>query len=198
MPGEWAPAVAPGRPTGPVGPVAEDLRFRRAFARVPAAVAVLLTCEPDGAVRGITCTSAGSLSADPPMAIACVDQRTGLAPVIEAAGRFSVNYLAGDREWLARAFATAGRSLDGLGPVVVDGRTGVPVLASGTVAVVECTLEAMYRGGDHWVLHGLVRHARSQPDADPLVHRAGRYSGFSPVDDDATGREGITRAADQQ
>lgn len=164
---------------GSVGPVVEPGRFRRAFGQVPAAVAVLLASEPDGAVRGITCTSAGSLSVDPPMAVVCVDDRTGLARIVAATGRFSINYLAGDRAWLARAFASAGRSLDGLGVTVVAGRTGVPVLASGTTAVVECALDACHRGGDHWVLHGLVRHARYQHDTEPLLYHAGRYGTFA-------------------
>lgn len=166
-------------PARSVGPVVEPGRFRRVFGQVPAPVAVLLASEPDGSVRGITCTSAGSLSVDPPMAVVCVDDRTGLARIVAATGRFSINYLAGDRAWLARAFASAGQSLDGLGVTVVAGRTGVPVLASGTTAVVECTLDACHRGGDHWVLHGLVRHARYQHDTEPLLYRAGNYGSFA-------------------
>ncbi|MFE9959321.1 flavin reductase family protein [Micromonospora sp. NPDC005299] len=159
----------------------EPARFRAAFRQVPAPVAIVLV--PGGAlgITGITCTSATSLSGEPPMAMLAADEKTRLAPLAERAGRFSINYLAADRASWARAFASRGRDLDELAAVVVAGRTGVPTLATGTTAVLECRTAAAYRGGDHWILCGEVLHARSQTDAEPLLYLGGRYGTFQPA-----------------
>jgi flavin reductase (DIM6/NTAB) family NADH-FMN oxidoreductase RutF len=174
-------------PAGP-GRVAEGARFRHAFRQVPAPVAIVLVHGEHGGVVGITCTSATSLSADPPMLVFCVDDKTGVERAIRAAGRFSVNFLAADRAEWARAFSSRGRSLDALAAVVGPGRTLVPTLRTGTTAVLECGVGAIHRGGDHWIVCGPVAHARFQSDAEPLVYLDGRYGTFSPSGD--PGRRG--------
>lgn len=165
-------------PSGPDRPV-EDLRFRHAFRQVPEPVAIVLVQGENGGVVGITCTSATSLSADPPMVAFCVDDKTGVERAIRAAGRFSVNFLAADRAEWARAFSSRGRSLDALAAVIGTGRTPVPAFRTGTTAVLECGLGAIHRGGDHWIVCGLVSHVRFQSDAKPLVYLDGRYGTFS-------------------
>lgn len=172
---------------GGVDRLVERARFRAAFRQVPAPVAVVLVraAPADGddvsAVTGITCTSATSLSGEPPMAMFALDDKTGLAALIEQVGQFSINFLAADRGAWARAFASRGRDLDALSGVVVAGRTRVPTLATGTTAVLECRTGMVYRGGDHWIVCGEVLHARAQPDAAPLLYLAGNYGGFQPA-----------------
>lgn len=153
----------------------EATRFRQAFRQVPAPVAVLLVRTAQGGVTGITCTSAGSLSGEPPMAMVAVDDKTGITPLIEQAGRFSINYLAADRAGWARAFSSRGSELSALASVLVPGRTPVPTFASGTTAVLECRAADIHRGGDHWIVSGNVLHARFQSDVEPLVYLGGRY-----------------------
>lgn len=162
----------------PRGRLAESTRFRHTFRCVPVPVAVVLARDTSGGIRGITCTSATSLSAEPPMVLVCMDDRTGMAALIESCGWFSVNFLAAGRADLARAFATSGAALDHVAPSVVAGRTGTPVLGTGTSAVTECRLGAVHRGGDHSVVHGLVHHARFQADVAALVYAAGRFGEF--------------------
>ena len=156
----------------------ESLRFRHAFRQVPGPVAIVLVQGEHGVV-GITCTSATSLSGEPPMVLACVDDKTGMERSVRAAGRFSVNYLAADRAAWARAFSSRGRDLDALSAVIGTGRTLVPTLLTGTTAVLECRVETIHRGGDHWILCGLVSHARHQSDADPLMYLDGSYGSFT-------------------
>ncbi|WCN78674.1 flavin reductase family protein [Micromonospora sp. LH3U1] len=156
----------------------ETPRFRAAFRQVPAPVAIVLVPAGPAGVTGITCTSATSLSGQPPMVLVAVDEKTGLAPLAERAGRFSINYLAADRAAWAQAFAARGRDLDELTAAVVTGRTQVPTLATGTTAVLECRTTAVHQGGDHWILCGEVLHARSQTDARPLLYLNGRYGTF--------------------
>lgn len=172
-----------GRADWPPGRLAEPMRFRHTFRCVPAPVAVVLTRDASGGIRGLTCTSATSLSAEPPMVLVCMDDRTGMAALIESCGWFSVNFLAAGRADLARAFATSGAALQHVAAAIVDGRTGTPVLGTGTSAVTECRVAAVHRGGDHSVVHGLVHHARFQADVAALVYGAGRYGEFTADSD---------------
>jgi flavin reductase (DIM6/NTAB) family NADH-FMN oxidoreductase RutF len=153
--------------------------FRRAYRRVPGAVAVVLVQTDDGPVRGITCTSATSLSGEPPMTLLSVDTKTLFADEVRLARRYSINYLAADREGWARAFAQGGASLAELAHVIGPGRTAAPVLRSGTTCVLECELAEIFPGGDHWVITGHVAHVRVQADAPALLYEAGRYGSFA-------------------
>jgi flavin reductase (DIM6/NTAB) family NADH-FMN oxidoreductase RutF len=187
MPVTGRPASAPHEPARPAAdrtarPV-ETTRFRQAFRQVPAPVAVVLVHAEGGGVLGLTCTSASSLSADPPMALVCVDDKTGVQHSIRQAGRFSVNFLAADRAEWAHAFSSRGRRLDALAGVVGTGRTQVPVLRTGTTSVLECGLAAIHCAGDHWIVCGLVSHARFQADTEPLIYLAGRYGVFATPGD---------------
>jgi flavin reductase (DIM6/NTAB) family NADH-FMN oxidoreductase RutF len=160
----------------------ESLLFRHAFRQVPGPVAIVLVRGEEGGALGITCTSATSLSGDPPMALVCVDDKTGVERPVREAGRFSINYLAADRAEWARAFSSQGRDLAPLAAVIGTGRTQVPTLLTGTTAVLECGTESIHRGGDHWILCGTVLHARFQHDTEPLVYLGGQYGTFSPKD----------------
>ena len=174
-------------PSGADRPV-EAIRFRQAFRQVPAPVAIILVPGEQGGVLGITCTSATSGSGDPPLAVVCVDDKTGVDRAIRTAGRFSVNFLAADRAEWAAAFSSRGRDLGLLTAFLGTGRTPVPILRTGTTAVLECALDAIHPGGDHWIVTGLVSHARFQADSQPLVYLGGRYGTFSSFGD--PGRRG--------
>ena len=80
---------------------------------------------------------------------------------------------------MARAFSERNKSLDHVAHAVVPGRTRVPTFAYGTTSVLECEVESIYPGGDHWILVGIVRHARFQADAPSLLYRAGTYGSFA-------------------
>lgn len=162
-----------------IGQLADVQRFRRSFRGVAGSVAVILTDDGSGGVRGVTCTSAVSLSIDPPMMVLCLDDRTRMRELIESAGGFSTNYLASDYVWVAKAFAGRNQALDDAALSVLSGRTGVPTLGFGTTSVLECQVDSIHSGGDHSILCGRVQHARFQHDAAPLLYGAGHYGVFS-------------------
>lgn len=184
---------APSTDPADAGRLVEPERFRHAFRQVPSPVAVVLTRDVAGHVRGITCTSATALSGTPPMALVSVGERTGIGQMAQADGWFSINFLAADRIALARAFATGGLALADTPVRIGFGRTGTPVLTSGTVSVLECGVASAHRGGDHWVLHGLVHHARFQAEITPLCYARGRYGSFVPEEGSA-GQPGSARS----
>jgi len=158
------------------------VQFQQVFRQVPGPVAIVLAPTPAGTVSGITCTSATSLSADPPMAVFSVDVKTRFADTVRAAGRFSINFLAADRAEWARAFSRGGASLAALAHAVGAGRSAVPTLSSGTCAVLECRLADIAPGGDHCTVTGEIVHARFQSDVPALLYAAGRYGSFTPAD----------------
>ncbi|RAJ56576.1 flavin reductase (DIM6/NTAB) family NADH-FMN oxidoreductase RutF [Streptomyces sp. Amel2xB2] len=174
----------PGGPRIPRVPARDDDRavehtlFRSAFRQVASPVAVLLARTGRGGTRGITCTSAVSLSGRPPMLLVAVDDKTGMTATVRETGRFSVNFLAADRAAWAHAFSSRDQDLGELASVIVPGRTPVPTLAAGTSAVLECRTADVHRGGDHWILCGTVVHARFQADTEPLLYLGGSYGTF--------------------
>jgi 3-hydroxy-9,10-secoandrosta-1,3,5(10)-triene-9,17-dione monooxygenase reductase component len=171
------------RAPGASGLLVARSEFARAFRHVPGPVAVVLVRTVGGPVRGITCTSATSLSGAPPMAVFSVDAKTAFADEVRRAGRYSINYLAADRAGWASAFASGGASLEALGPVVRDGAGSAPTLATGTTTVLECEVADVHPGGDHWIVTGRITHSRTQSDAPALVYVAGRYGRFAEAAD---------------
>lgn len=155
--------------------------FQQAYRHVPLPVAIVLVRDLNGVIRGITCTSATSLSASPPMAMFSVDDKTSFVHCVENSGQFSINYLAADRADWARAFSRGGASLDALVPVIGLGRNLAPALSSGTTAVLECQLADVARGGDHWIVTGTITYCRRQSDAPALLYRAGSYGSFADI-----------------
>jgi flavin reductase (DIM6/NTAB) family NADH-FMN oxidoreductase RutF len=155
--------------------------FREAFARIPASVSVLFVGFANKQVLGLTCTSAGPLSADPPMVIFCIDTKTGVTGLIRETSAFSVNYLAADRVETADAFAGRNKGLAVPHSVTVPGRTGVATLTTGTIMVLECRLAECYRGGDHDIITGHIVHARIQPDQQALLYGERSYAALTHV-----------------
>ena len=92
-------------------------------------------------------------------------------PRIVAAGAFCVNILAEHQEALCRTFAVSGGDkFAGVG--WHPGTAGTPVL-EGTLAWVECRLEAIYEAGDHELVVGKVLDLGVREGAPLLFYRGG-------------------------
>lgn len=112
--------------------------------------------------HGMTANAFTSVSLDPPMVLCCVARTARMHQTILDARGFGVSVLSSEQEGLARYFARRGRPAGMAQFEQVDwfpGRhTGVPLL-TGSLAWLECDLEAVYEGGDHSIFLGLVRNA---------------------------------------
>jgi len=152
-------------------------RFRDVLGCFASGIAVITTMSGDEPV-GITCQSFSSVSLDPPL-ITFIPARSSRAwPLIQRAGRFCVNILAADQEHVSGQMATKGADkFAGIDwtPAVA---TGSPVIA-GTLAHLDCTIHAVYEGGDHFIVVGRVEHLETHdPQAavtEPLLFFKGRY-----------------------
>jgi flavin reductase (DIM6/NTAB) family NADH-FMN oxidoreductase RutF len=113
-----------------------------------------------------------SLSLDPPQFLVCIDNRAKTLAAISSSRNFCINYLREDQEQIATAFARSGDNKFAAFSHH-PGQNGAPVL-DGTVAFVECALEAVYPGGDHSIVVGNAMHGGTH-GGDPLGYHRGNY-----------------------
>ena len=128
--------------------------------------------------EGMTANAVISVSLDPLLFLVSVHKDARLNQRIKEEGYYAVNLLAADQEGLSRLFSAPERS-SGLSAANSlgggHGRTGAP-LAAGSLAAIECELEAVYPGGDHELFLGrvLAVHMGDVRKA-PLVFHEGSY-----------------------
>jgi flavin reductase (DIM6/NTAB) family NADH-FMN oxidoreductase RutF len=148
--------------------------FRRALSRLAAGVSIITTVDRDGFKLGLTATSVTSVSLDPPLILACIDNRSRTIAPLTAGRPFVVHFLAANQESLARRFASF--MIDKfVGLDYSMTASGCPRLA-GVLANVECVADQIYPGGDHMIFVGRVIDTQiGDPVAHPLLYFAGHY-----------------------
>jgi 3-hydroxy-9,10-secoandrosta-1,3,5(10)-triene-9,17-dione monooxygenase reductase component len=136
----------------------------------------IVTGAVDNGPAGFTCQSFSALSLVPPLILVCPAKSSTSWPKIEAAGSFCVNILAEDQEEVGRGFAMRGSDkFVGIG-WTPGPMTGAPVI-TGSLAWIECELEATHDAGDHVVAFGRVLDMSSQ-EGRPLLFFRGGYGRF--------------------
>ena len=150
--------------------------YRTALGRFATGVTVVTFAGDDGD-HGITVNSFTSLSLDPPLVLWNCDVEADSHELLPEAGHYAVNVLTDEQEWLSARFAGEHREMDD--PFedvdVRRGETGAPLIA-GTLAHVDCTLEATHEGGDHSIFVGRVEDLGvGDEEAEPLLFYEGGY-----------------------
>jgi len=166
----------------------QDLRKHGWETREPEALRVAMGLFPTGVTvvttghgertEGMTANAVISVSLDPLLFLVSVHKDARLNQRIKEEGYYAVNLLAADQEGLSRLFSSPERSsgasaLNSLGGGY--GKTGAP-LAAGSLAAIECELEAVYPGGDHDLFLGrVVAVHMGDTRKGPLVFHEGSY-----------------------
>jgi flavin reductase len=173
------------------GDTADDLtaRFGREIARVPTCVSVITTDGPAGRA-GQTVSAVATASYDPPMLVACIQQRSPASDAIAGNGTFTVNFLATQHDHVSDTFA--GRPWPGkdrwdftCGDWNVHDATdpdGQPRLAD-ALLVATCRVAGRFEAGSHHVYLGAVTDVTSG-GGDALVYvnrRYGRHAATDPT-----------------
>lgn len=149
--------------------------FTAAMARAATGVSIVTT-DGNAGKFGMTVSAFASVSAEPPLLLACINRRS---PLIQAIGQnsvFCVNLLHTGQRHLADKFA--GRPHVG-DPYGFDEEhwgyeiTGAPVLTS-AVAHFDCSLASAHDAGSHRIFIGQVLHVESTENK-PLVYNAREY-----------------------
>jgi flavin reductase (DIM6/NTAB) family NADH-FMN oxidoreductase RutF len=147
------------------------------YARRATGVAIV-TARAGDRIHGMTVSAFTEVSLEPPLVLVCLDRTTNTQRVIAEGGCFAVNILARDQEALARRFAcddAEDRRFSGID--CETGATGAPLLA-GSVASLDCRLEATHEAGDHIVYVGEVVGLHLS-DGDPLLFYDRGYRGLA-------------------
>ena len=148
----------------------DQARFREVLGHFATGITIV-TANEEGMPVGFSCQSFAALSLDPPMVLLAPAKSSTSWPRIAQAGAFCVNILGEHQEAVCRAFAVSGGDkFDGVD--WTPGVTGAPIL-TGSLAHVECTLEAIYEGGDHELVTGLVVSMGSSDGTPLLFYRSG-------------------------
>lgn len=157
--------------------IARD-QFRAVMGSFGAGVTVITGIDDAGAPQALTATAFSALSADPPMCLVCVSVGTRSHGALVARRAFAVNILRASQAALSNRFASRRPDkFDG-----VDWRpgphTGCPLLA-GVLALAECEVTDIVRGGDHDIFLGRLVGSETS-DGEPLIYFRGAYASIEP------------------
>lgn len=144
--------------------VAQEV-FREALSRVPAAVTIVTTTA-EGRTHGTTVSAFCSLSAEPPLVLVALDNRSDLLALLRTSRRFAVNVLAAGQEEIGVLCAT--KAEDKLSGVSWRSDGDLPRI-DGAVAFIGCDVESFLPGGDHVIVTGLVTEC-DLAERQPLVY----------------------------
>ena len=148
----------------------DQARFREVLGHFATGVTIVTACE-DGEPVGFSCQAFAALSLDPPMVILAPAKSSTSWPRIAEAGAFAVNILAEHQEAICLNFAVSGGDkFDGV--AWTAGTTGAPLI-KGSLATIECTLGAIYEGGDHELVTGHVVAMEVGSGSPLLFYRSG-------------------------
>ncbi|MBI2719378.1 MAG: flavin reductase [Rhizobiales bacterium] len=131
----------------------------------------VITTEGEAGRLGRTVSAISSVSADPPLILACVNRKSPAVAAPDANGVFAVNLLSAHNQPYAETFSgkpREGTPFDFANHDWETGRTGLPIVTDAT-AVFECTLEASYDAGSHRIFIGRVLAAH-RGSAERLVY----------------------------
>src|SRR5580700_4990256 len=148
----------------------DQARFREVLGHFATGITIVTATE-EGEPVCFSCQSFSALSLDPPMVILAPAKTSTSWPRIARAGAFCVNILGEHQESVCLAFAVSGGDkFDGVD--WTPGVTGSPHI-TGSLARVECTLGAIYEGGDHELVTGHVVHMEISEGSPLLFYRSG-------------------------
>jgi flavin reductase (DIM6/NTAB) family NADH-FMN oxidoreductase RutF len=145
--------------------------FRRAMGNHASSV-VVVTTSGAGRHHGVTVNSMTSVSLRPPIVLVCFSKTSETGEVIRSSGRFCLNILDREQEWISRQFVR--KNVDRFENVDIDLRDGgIPAIV-GAVAHLNCKVMSIQEVGDHLVVFGDVLECAAS-DTEPLVYWQGSY-----------------------
>lgn len=133
----------------------------------------IITAENEGEFLGMTANAFSSLSLEPPLILVCIDKRAKTMKGLEKGKPFVVNILQEKQENECMIFAKSDTNKFEKTFYSLN-QHGIPVLEK-NLATVECSVENLLDGGDHYIVTGLVLKTEYSIDKDPLVFFRGKF-----------------------
>lgn len=150
--------------------------FRHVLGHYPTGVCVVTAMQPDVGPVGLVVGSFTSVSLDPPLVGFFAGRESSSWASIGKVGRFCVNVLSDDQHDLCRRFMKAEDRFAGTSYRL--SQLGSPVL-DGVVAWIDCTVHAVYEGGDHDIVLGEVSSLGIESGGNPLLFVRGKLGGLN-------------------
>jgi flavin reductase (DIM6/NTAB) family NADH-FMN oxidoreductase RutF len=137
----------------------------------------LITVGQGDAANGLVVTTGISLSAEPPMILACINRASSCWPQLGRDGVFGWQALGANHQPVAERFSGKG-GLQGparyTGAEWVTMASGVRLLADAPLAF-DCKVDDMIDRGTHSILIGRVMQITTQADSGALLYWDGQY-----------------------
>lgn len=159
-----------------LGDIPAPQAFRQAMRGFVGACSLITTGTAEAAT-GLVVTSGISLTAEPPMILACINRSASSWPVLKETGAFGWSALGSAHQPVAERFS----GVSGLhghqrydGAVWATGATGARHLADAPLAF-DCTVEEMIDRGTHSILIGRVQSILTNPGRGALLYWNGSY-----------------------
>ncbi|MGL6211710.1 MAG: flavin reductase family protein, partial [Paracoccaceae bacterium] len=162
--------------TAYLGPAPAPAAFRAAMRGFVGACS-LITTGTGTEATGLVVTSGISLTAEPPMILACINRTSSSWPVLKATGAFGWSALGASHQPVAERFSGMG-GLKGHeryeGGDWITGTTGARHLADAPLAF-DCTVEEMIDRGTHSIVIGRVQTILTNPGKGALLYWNAAY-----------------------
>jgi flavin reductase (DIM6/NTAB) family NADH-FMN oxidoreductase RutF len=156
-------------------------QFVEAMAAAASGVSIV-TSAMDGVRLGLTVSAVTSVSAEPPLLLACINRKSPIVAAITQSGYFAANLLSEKQVPLARIFAGRpehGPAYDFSAADWREGQGGVPVLEH-AAATFEARLHQWHDAGTHRIFVGEVLAASISGLTTLAYHHRtfGRFQAF--------------------
>jgi flavin reductase (DIM6/NTAB) family NADH-FMN oxidoreductase RutF len=155
--------------------------FRHALGHFATGVTVITAERGNGEVYGMTASSFASVSLEPFLILVCVDERSGLLPLLHKKRRFGVSVLKEGQQSISVYFAQPeqnGETESRLGIRYRWTEKGIPLIEN-ALAHLACNIVASHPAGDHTIFLGEVESAEVFA-GEPLLHFQGAYRRMAP------------------
>ncbi|GAA5063755.1 flavin reductase family protein [Nocardia callitridis] len=154
--------------------------FRDILGHFPTGVVAVTALDTGARPVGMAVGSFTSVSLDPPLVAFLPDKSSTTFPKILAAQRFCANVLGSGQRAVCRSLARKGA--DKFADVDwTPTPSGMPRI-KGSLAWIDCAIDAVHDAGDHHIVIGRVHHLELDTPKSPLIFFQGGYGGFSADD----------------
>lgn len=177
---DWDAAFGPLAVAACAPAIIDRALFLSAMGKAATGVQVVSTDGPCGRYA-MTVSAVCSVSADPPLVLACINQRSPACKAITGNNAFCINFLSAEQALVSDTFAGRGNGTKPFDFECAEWATSESGSSRllGAAAAVDCKLAASLKAGSHIVFFGYVI-AAAYSDATPLVYSRGRYGRFDP------------------
>lgn len=144
----------------------DSREFRNTLGHFATGVTVITTTNGRENI-GLTANAFSSLSLEPPLILVCIDKQARSIEAFKKDRPFVVNILQQGQEADCWGFAKRGQDKFADADYTLS-EDGVPVL-QGNLATLECNVDEIFEGGDHYIITGKVKKANYDKEKNPLL-----------------------------